>query len=169
MGTGAFTLCRYSCRGKRLLESTTGRLRRAAEPSTAVDHPAEHTLSGVLSTRSCTDPATLERGASRLRHPDQCSVTGRLEPSLDRPYRPQGASHRSRRPWAGHAGFNLGCYSYLGRFTTLYPVRLEAQNTLNDSIKTIKEHLRKIPNKGVGYGAVMGCEPSVLPNISFNY
>src|SRR5260364_254154 len=44
MGTGAFTLCRYSCRGKRLLESTTGRLRRAAEPSTAVDHPAEHTL-----------------------------------------------------------------------------------------------------------------------------
>src|SRR5260363_102632 len=32
MGTGAFTLCRYSCRGKRLLESTTGRLRRAAEP-----------------------------------------------------------------------------------------------------------------------------------------
>src|SRR5260364_276675 len=95
--------------------------------------------------------------------------TGRLEPSLDRPYRPQGASHRSRRPWAGHAGFNLGCYSYPRLVTTLYPVRLEAQNTLNDSIKTIKEHLRKIPNKGVGYGAVMGCEPSVLPNISFNY
>src|SRR5260363_452478 len=112
MGTGAFTLCRYSCRGKRLLESTTSRLRRAAEPSTAVGHPAEHTLSGILSTRSCTDPATLERGASRLLHPDQRSVTGRLEPSLDRPYRPQGASHRSRRPWAGHAGFNLGCYSY---------------------------------------------------------
>src|SRR5260363_233766 len=158
MGTGAFTLCRYSCRGKRLLESTTGRLRRAAEPSTAVDHPAEHTLSGVLSTRSCTDPATLERGASRLLHPDQCSVTGRLEPSLDRPYRPQGASHRSRGHGRDMLDSTLDVTHTLGWFTTLYPVRLEAQNTLNDSIKTIKEHLRKIPNKGVGYGAVMGCE-----------
>uniref|UniRef100_UPI001FCA17DD condensation domain-containing protein n=1 Tax=Xenorhabdus vietnamensis TaxID=351656 RepID=UPI001FCA17DD len=59
----------------------------------------------------------------------------------------------------------------VGWFTTIYPVRLESQSTVSDTIVYTKEMLRKVPNKGVGYGAlrqagdVSGCSPV----ISFNY
>jgi len=40
----------------------------------------------------------------------------------------------------------------VGWFTSIYPVRLSTQAELGHSIKTIKEQLRSVPNKGIGYG-----------------
>jgi amino acid adenylation domain-containing protein/non-ribosomal peptide synthase protein (TIGR01720 family) len=56
----------------------------------------------------------------------------------------------------------------LGWFTTMYPVRLEVKKELSDSIKCTKEILRRIPDKGIGYGILMGYELP-LPKICFNY
>jgi non-ribosomal peptide synthase protein (TIGR01720 family) len=49
------------------------------------------------------------------------------------------------------------------------PVRLEIEDKIEDSIFHIKENLRLIPYKGIGYGAIMGYKMEVLPKISFNY
>ncbi|MDA0939096.1 MAG: condensation domain-containing protein, partial [Proteobacteria bacterium] len=57
----------------------------------------------------------------------------------------------------------------LGWFTTMYPVRLEVSRSMGDSLKNVKENLRQIPNKGIGYGALIGYKSSNLPKISFNY
>ncbi|TBV02400.1 non-ribosomal peptide synthase/polyketide synthase, partial [Stutzerimonas kirkiae] len=40
----------------------------------------------------------------------------------------------------------------VGWFTSMYPVRLSAQEDVSASVKGIKEQLRSIPNKGIGYG-----------------
>ena len=57
----------------------------------------------------------------------------------------------------------------IGWFTTMYPVKLEICDELGKSIKRIKESLRRVPNKGIGYGALLGYQNPVLPKISFNY
>ncbi|MCW3464493.1 non-ribosomal peptide synthetase [Chitinophaga nivalis] len=58
----------------------------------------------------------------------------------------------------------------VGWFTTLYPVLLPSngQHT-GEVITAVKESLRSIPNKGIGYGALLGYVAQVLPEISFNY
>ncbi|MDH0485647.1 MULTISPECIES: non-ribosomal peptide synthetase [unclassified Pseudomonas] len=66
----------------------------------------------------------------------------------------------------------------VGWFTSLYPVRLSPRAALGDSIKTIKEQLRAVPDKGIGYGVLrhLGRAPvrqalAALPRgeIVFNY
>jgi amino acid adenylation domain-containing protein/non-ribosomal peptide synthase protein (TIGR01720 family) len=57
----------------------------------------------------------------------------------------------------------------VGWFTSMYPVQLELQQNLGSSIKSIKENLRAIPNKGIGFGAMYPNELINLPNITFNY
>src|SRR3990167_6291039 len=57
----------------------------------------------------------------------------------------------------------------VGWFTTLFPIKLALEETLGESIKTVKETLRAIPNKGIGYGELVGYEQGALPLISFNY
>ncbi|WP_345027173.1 amino acid adenylation domain-containing protein, partial [Flavivirga jejuensis] len=57
----------------------------------------------------------------------------------------------------------------VGWFTTMYPVQLSVQDNLGSSIKEIKESLRAIPNKGIGFGAIYPNELINLPAISFNY
>ncbi|GFZ57588.1 non-ribosomal peptide synthetase [Pseudomonas amygdali pv. eriobotryae] len=66
----------------------------------------------------------------------------------------------------------------VGWFSNLYPVRLTPQATLADSLMTIKEQLRALPDKGIGYGALryLGSESArqtlqALPlgSIVFNY
>jgi aryl carrier-like protein len=60
----------------------------------------------------------------------------------------------------------------IGWFTTMYPVKLETlfskldDITISNQIKSIKEILRQIPNKGIGYGTLNN---TTTPNISFNY
>ncbi|MDO8954604.1 MAG: amino acid adenylation domain-containing protein [Gammaproteobacteria bacterium] len=64
----------------------------------------------------------------------------------------------------------------VGWFTTLYPIRLELKETLEESIKHIKRTLRLIPAKGIGFGALKYNAATTnllqdfsLPPISFNY
>lgn len=57
----------------------------------------------------------------------------------------------------------------IGWFTTMYPVRLEAFHDLGRTIKTTKETLRRIPNKGTGFGVLFGYDTKTLPQVSFNY
>jgi non-ribosomal peptide synthase protein (TIGR01720 family) len=42
----------------------------------------------------------------------------------------------------------------VGSFTSLCPVKLTPTSTLDVAIKTVKEQLRAIPNKGLGYGVL---------------
>ena len=66
----------------------------------------------------------------------------------------------------------------VGWFTSLYPVKLTAHSDLGDAIKQVKEQLRAIPNKGIGFGVLrylgdtqaqarLGALP--MPRITFNY
>jgi amino acid adenylation domain-containing protein/non-ribosomal peptide synthase protein (TIGR01720 family) len=68
----------------------------------------------------------------------------------------------------------------VGWFTAMYPVLLDMtqSNDLSAQIKTIKEGLRHIPNRGIGYGILKYLAPTALgepldslgkPELSFNY
>ncbi|WDG77011.1 amino acid adenylation domain-containing protein [Pseudomonas chlororaphis] len=66
----------------------------------------------------------------------------------------------------------------MGWFTSLFPVRLTPSDNLASSIKQIKEQLRAVPDKGIGFGALryLGDEPTrqafsqlPTPRITFNY
>lgn len=58
----------------------------------------------------------------------------------------------------------------VGWFTSMYPVCLRVDNTdLRATIVTVKELLRAIPNKGIGYGALFTYTKYELPRVSFNY
>jgi amino acid adenylation domain-containing protein/non-ribosomal peptide synthase protein (TIGR01720 family) len=71
----------------------------------------------------------------------------------------------------------------IGWFTTIFPIHLTIKNpqNLEESIKTVKETLRQIPNKGIGYGVLSylknssstSLSPSfsqvLQPELNFNY
>ncbi|KAF7770033.1 hypothetical protein PCIT_a2979 [Pseudoalteromonas citrea] len=58
----------------------------------------------------------------------------------------------------------------IGWFTTHYPVALPVESSLSLTIRAVKEYLRKIENKGVGFGACQATDSSLqLPPIAFNY
>jgi len=57
----------------------------------------------------------------------------------------------------------------VGWFTMMYPVRLEQKETLSQTLKNIKDNLRQIPNKGIGYGALFGYHSTTYPLVTFNY
>ncbi|MBN0217527.1 hypothetical protein JTL39_35070, partial [Pseudomonas aeruginosa] len=66
----------------------------------------------------------------------------------------------------------------VGWFTSAYPLRLTPAQSLGESIKAIKEQLRALPHKGLGYGVLRYlADPAVrhamaaLPTapITFNY
>ena len=66
----------------------------------------------------------------------------------------------------------------VGWFTSMYPLALTPAATLADSIKGIKEQLRAVPDKGIGFGALryLGDEHAqqvlsglAQPRITFNY
>ncbi|MDP3560888.1 MAG: amino acid adenylation domain-containing protein [Legionellaceae bacterium] len=55
----------------------------------------------------------------------------------------------------------------VGWFTIQYPVTLTVKASISESIQHLKECLRKIPNKGIGFGAFFS--NATLPGITFNY
>ncbi|MBU3090545.1 amino acid adenylation domain-containing protein [Clostridium sp. CF011] len=62
----------------------------------------------------------------------------------------------------------------LGWFTSIYPVVLNMEETIEKSICTIKESMRKIPNKGIDYSILKYLNPyeeqlNKVSQISFNY
>jgi non-ribosomal peptide synthase protein (TIGR01720 family) len=65
----------------------------------------------------------------------------------------------------------------IGWFTSLFPVHLRIENPsqIGEAIKGIKETLRQIPHKGIGYGILEYLTPKsrsfslIHPSLSFNY
>jgi len=66
----------------------------------------------------------------------------------------------------------------VGWFTSMYPVRLSSTESLDTSIQTIKEQLRVVPNKGIGFGVLRYLSDEIIqqqlrelpiPRITFNY
>ena len=66
----------------------------------------------------------------------------------------------------------------VGWFTSLFPVRLQADGELSAAIKSVKEQLRAVPHKGIGYGLLryLGTPDAretlsnlSAPRIMFNY
>ncbi|MCL1936226.1 MAG: amino acid adenylation domain-containing protein [Defluviitaleaceae bacterium] len=55
----------------------------------------------------------------------------------------------------------------VGWFTTIYPIILNRYETIEDSIISTKEMLRKIPNNGIGYSLISKFNKEI--DISFNY
>lgn len=72
-------------------------------------------------------------------------------------------------------GDKLDVSGTVGWFTTLYPVCLAAEDTLEQTIRATKEHLRALPGKGIGFGALGfldgpgGPDDEETPRVSFNY
>jgi non-ribosomal peptide synthase protein (TIGR01720 family) len=62
--------------------------------------------------------------------------------------------------------------STVGWFTTMYPTLLEVKEGLDSTIKYVKESIRAIPDKGIGFGSFVQAQEfgfDQLPRISFNY
>ncbi|MBO3275546.1 amino acid adenylation domain-containing protein [Pseudomonas sp. Milli4] len=62
----------------------------------------------------------------------------------------------------------------VGWFTTIYPVGLEAADDLAGTLKAVKESLRAVPDKGLGYGVLKYLAGAELPElegqgVTFNY
>lgn len=71
---------------------------------------------------------------------------------------------------------DLDISNTLGWFTTLYPLRLDLSSSADEGffIKSVKEKIRSVPQRGIGYGLLkyLQEEPIALncsPEISFNY
>ena len=146
------------------------------------------------------------RAQGSLRHRDADSVSVRLDAEHTRQllqqapsaYRTQvndlllTALARVVCRWSGHASTLIQLEGHgretlfddidltrsVGWFTSAYPLRLTPQATQGDSIKAIKEQLRGVPHKGLGYGVLRyladdACRQSMaaLPSapITFNY
>ncbi len=78
-----------------------------------------------------------------------------------------------REPWFPE----IDLHRTVGWFTSVYPVALPVHETLEDTLKAVKEALRAVPGKGLGYGVLkyLG-EPGtraalagVAAPITFNY
>lgn len=98
------------------------------------------------------------------------------------------------REWAGTSNVLIGLEGHgreegigninikrtVGWFTSIYPVILDMSkyDSIANQIKKIKESLRQIPNKGIGYGILKYLSKAefkysigdkLIPEISFNY
>ncbi|MFC0781255.1 condensation domain-containing protein, partial [Flavobacterium sp. HJSW_4] len=61
----------------------------------------------------------------------------------------------------------------IGWFTSVYPFVLDISDNQHPEIISVKESLRKVPNKGIGYGILKYLdttfEKELIPSIQFNY
>ncbi|RKT55883.1 non-ribosomal peptide synthase protein (TIGR01720 family)/amino acid adenylation domain-containing protein [Saccharothrix australiensis] len=59
----------------------------------------------------------------------------------------------------------------VGWFTTVFPVALDVPRGWGEALKAVKERLRAVPNRGIGYGALrhFAGGPVCDPAVSFNY
>ncbi|WP_425266223.1 non-ribosomal peptide synthase/polyketide synthase [Amycolatopsis pretoriensis] len=60
----------------------------------------------------------------------------------------------------------------VGWFTTMFPVAVDVPDDWGTALKSVKEQLRAVPRRGIGYGALRyltGTAPAIDPLVSFNY
>ncbi|ERO64923.1 non-ribosomal peptide synthetase, partial [Pseudomonas piscis] len=157
-------------------------------------------LQGVSAELPCSDPRGARPGrlARTLVSQLDAQRTRQLLQQAPMAYRTQindlllTALARVICRWTGHASSlvqleghgreelfdDLDLTRTLGWFTSLFPVRLTPAADLAGSIKQVKEQLRAVPNKGLGFGALryLGDEQTrqafsllPVPRITFNY
>nr|WP_237712558.1 non-ribosomal peptide synthetase [Paenibacillus elgii] len=79
-----------------------------------------------------------------------------------------------------HSVSDMNLTRTIGWFTSMFPVciRLSADASLGETIKSVKEQLRRIPDRGISYGALRYCHPDEAvrtaltasePEVLFNY
>ncbi|MCG8927148.1 non-ribosomal peptide synthase/polyketide synthase, partial [Lentzea sp. CC55] len=121
------------------------------------------------------------------------ATTAALLGDAHKAYRTQGndlllaALVRTLGPWAGADTLTIDLESHgreaiadgvdlsrtVGWFTSIFPVRLSRHEDLGATVKAVKEQLRAVPRRGVGYGALrwLHGELSGAPDrpVLFNY
>ncbi|NBF11443.1 amino acid adenylation domain-containing protein [Pseudomonas sp. Fl4BN1] len=156
-------------------------------------HGAEADLPGVNPAASLSNRYAL----NVTTHLDQ-AYTRKLLQEVPAAYRTQindvllTALARVMGRWTGHASTLIRLEGHgredlfddvdltrtVGWFTSIYPVQLVPASTLADSLKGIKEQLRRIPDKGIGFGALRYLGSAEIrealsrlprPRITFNY
>ncbi|WP_233277424.1 non-ribosomal peptide synthetase [Paenibacillus durus] len=79
-----------------------------------------------------------------------------------------------------HCVSDMNLTRTIGWFTSMFPVciRVSANRSLGETIKSVKEQLRRIPHRGISYGALRYCHPDQAirtaltasePQALFNY
>ena len=68
---------------------------------------------------------------------------------------------------------NINISRTVGWFTSVYPFSLDISNTEQPALVSIKEELRRIPDKGIGYGILHYLDEKIssgsTPSVQFNY
>ncbi len=69
--------------------------------------------------------------------------------------------------------FDIDLSRAVGWFTSLFPVVLEKQESIGQTLFAVKDKLRSVPNKGLGYGVLTDLKMQNIPllssHIEFNY
>ena len=113
----------------------------------------------VVMSRKLTDEQTLAllRDVNRAYRTD---ITDVLMTALARTFSDWSGNVETLLDLEGHGreifSEKIDLSRTVGWFTSVYPVRLRYENgqSLQDNLKSIKEQLRQIPNRGFGYGAL---------------
>ncbi|MBG9456023.1 hypothetical protein ABE61_18725, partial [Lysinibacillus sphaericus] len=64
---------------------------------------------------------------------------------------------------------DINITSTVGWFTTQYPVVFDCSEDIQESIVSVKEKLRAVPNKGLKFGLLYSEKDYIQPDICFNY
>ncbi|OLU26324.1 non-ribosomal peptide synthetase [Pseudomonas sp. PA15(2017)] len=157
-------------------------------------------LQGASVSLPCDHPqgALTHRNAVAVRRRLDAGLTRRLLQEAPAAYRTQvndlllTALTRTIARWTGEAKVLVQLEGHgredlfdaidltrtVGWFTSVFPARLSAEGDLGASLKGIKEQLRAIPNKGIGFGVLAHLgEPRArvalgqlpVPRLTFNY
>ncbi|WP_311971042.1 non-ribosomal peptide synthase/polyketide synthase [Pseudomonas baltica] len=124
--------------------------------------------------RDFHDTANLERDASSVSVTLAAEITGRLLHQAPQAYRARtedlllSALASTLCAWTGQTSAlvqleghgreelfdDIDLSRSVGWFTSAYPLRLTPGASTGDTLKAIKEHLRSVPHKGLGYGVL---------------
>ncbi|MGB7605431.1 MAG: amino acid adenylation domain-containing protein [Lutisporaceae bacterium] len=184
--------------------SSSDEIRKEIEYWTAVENSNITQLSDTISDYIVSKEAL--RATNKLKDSDVLTIeftveqTEKLLMEVNNAYSTEindillSALGYSLREWTGNSSILIGLEGHgreenvgnininrtIGWFTSIFPVILDMtkHDSLAYQIKSIKESLRQIPNKGIGYGILKYLTPiesrqelsfSQTPEISFNY
>ncbi|MGB9121882.1 MAG: amino acid adenylation domain-containing protein [Candidatus Angelobacter sp.] len=153
----------------------------AATAELPIDHAAG--LNIEESTETVTARLTADQTALLLRHVPavyHSQINDLLLTALAESFRPWTGRESLLVDVEGHGREDIGAIDVsrtIGWFTSIYPVRLSLKSgaRLDVSLQSLKNQLRQIPDKGIGYGLLRD-QLSELPragipqaNVLFNY
>src|SRR5579864_4873665 len=158
---------------------------RAVPDATAAELPIDHAagLNIEESTETVTATLTAEQTELLLRQVPAAyhsQINDLLLTALGESFRPWIGHESLLVDVEGHGREDIGAIDVsrtIGWFTSIYPVRLSLKSRprLDDSLQSIKNQLRQIPDKGIGYGLLRnqrtGLPQGGVPqaNVLFNY